>query len=254
MNKLVAILLLSMLSAAAAADQLADGVKAWETQDFAKARQIFTKLANEGNPGAQLLLGEMYGFGEGAPEDLALAEKWLGQAQAKGNKDAAAALLTVRERNARKADIARYVGGFDGADLTLAKFGCVAPVLPEVSKTQKEIKAVNADIQQWRDCYQRFGAHLAGQLPAGKAIPPDVAKLMNLVELGRARGAMDQAYAAAAERASAEARTIISANDGWFARTQLYVTSMEKQLRDESDRRQRELDDTQQRAKNAIKI
>jgi TPR repeat protein len=251
MRKLMAGLLLSLLCATAFADELADAIKAWEKHDFTQARQLFSKLANAGNPEAQLLLGEMYGYGEGVPEDLALAERWIGQAEAGGNKEAARSLANVRQRQARKADIARYVSRFDGAGLTLAKFGCVAPALPNVSTTQVEIKALDAGIKEWRACYERFGAHLAAQLPAGKAIPPDLAQLMNLVELERARSAMDQAYAAAAERANREAMAIVSANDGWYARTKQYALSMEKQLRDESERRQRELDDTQQRARAA---
>lgn len=45
-----------------------------------------------------------------------------GPARAKGYKDAAASLENVHQRAFRKADIARYVGAFDGADLILAKF------------------------------------------------------------------------------------------------------------------------------------
>lgn len=248
MKKLLAIVFCSVMCAAAFADELADGVKAWETRDFGRAQQIFSKLANAGNPEAQLLLGEMYGYGEGVAEDPALAERWLGQARANGHKDAAASLENVHQRAARKADIAHYVGGGDAAALTLARFGCVAPVFPEVSRTQLEIKATDALMKQWRACYERFGAHLAAQLPAGKAIPPDVAQLMNLVELERARAAMDKGYAAAAAGASREAAAFASASDAWYDRTQKYSLAMEKAARDDSARRQRELDDTQQRA------
>jgi hypothetical protein len=124
-------------------------------------------------------------------------------------------------------------------------------VLPEVSKTQIDIKTTDAGIKQWRACYDRFGAHLAAQLPAGKAIAPDVAKLMNLIELERARGAMDKVYAAAADSASHEAAAFTSASDAWYARTIQYSVSMENAKRNESALRQRELDDTQQRARTA---
>ncbi len=242
MKKLIAGVVFALLSAAACADELADGIKAWEQRNFTQAHQIFSTLATAGNPEAQLLLGEMYGYGEGVPEDLALAERWLGQAHARGHKDAAASLGNVRQRSARKADIARYAGGVDGADLSLAKFGCAMPVLPEVSRTQVEIRATDASIRQWRACYERYAAHLGG-----KAIPADLAKLMNLVELDRARGAIDKAAAAA----SREALAFTAATDAWYARTQQHTVSMYKQQREDSERRQRELDDTQQRARAA---
>jgi hypothetical protein len=249
MNKLIASLLLSLLAGAACADELADGIKAWETRDFATAQRIFSKLANAGNPEAQLLLGEMYGFGEGVPEDRALAERWIGQARAGGHKDAAASLDSIRQRAARKADIARYVSGFDGAELSLSKFGCVTPVLPEVSRSADEIKTTDAAIKQWRACYERFGTHLAAQMPAEKAIPPEVARLMNLPELERARGAMDKAYAAAADNASREALAFSGASEAWYARSKQYSIGMAQVARDDAVRRQRELEEIQQRAR-----
>ena len=92
-------------------------------------------------------------------------------------------------------------------------------------------------------CHLSF-PEFAAQMPAGVAISPDVAKLVNLVELERAGAAVDQAYTANAGR---EAIAFASASDAWYARTKKYVISMEKVLHDESVRRQRELDDTQQR-------
>jgi TPR repeat protein len=254
MKQLIAALALSLLSAAASADELADGIKAWEARDFAAAQKVFAKLANAGNPEAQLLLGEMYGFGEGVPEDRAQAERWIGQARANGHKDAAASLETIGQRNARKADIARYVSGFDIADLRLAKFGCTTPVLPEVSKTQAEVKAADAAIKDWRACYERFGAHLAAQMPAGKAIAPDIAKLMSLVELERARATMDKAYAAAADNASREALAFTGATDAWYSRTKQYAIAQEKMERDETSRRQRERDELQARARATVPL
>lgn len=247
MKKLIAILMLSLLSAAACADELSDGIKAWEARDFAAAQRIFSKLAGAGNPEAQLRLGEMFGFGEGVAEDPVQAERLLGQARANGHKDAAASLDILHQRGQRKADIARYVAGADGAALTLAGFGCAQPVFPDISRTQLEIRATDAKVKEWRACYERFGAHLAARMPATKAIPADVAKLMSLVELERARATFDAAYAGAVANASAEAAAFTSANGAWYARSRAYAESVEKVTKEMSDRRQRELDDTQQR-------
>lgn len=248
MKKLLAVLFCSLMCATAFADELSDGISAWEARDFGRAQQIFSKLANAGNAQAQLQLGEMYGYGEGVPEDTQLAAHWLGRAVANGHKDAAHSLENVRRRAARKADIARFVNGIDGAPVTLAGFGCVTPVLPEQSRTQVEIKAVDAQIKQWRACYDNFGTQLRSRMPAAKAIPADLAELMNLVELESAQRALERAYAAAAAAANVEGLAFSKASDLWYANTARYSASMERARRDESARRQRELDDTQQRA------
>lgn len=237
MKKLLAMCVLALVSTAALADELSEGVKAWEARDFARAQQVFSKLAQAGNPEAQLMLGEMYGFGEGVPEDPALAERWLSQAQANGNKDAAESRANVRQRGARKADIARYVAGGDAGDVTLAKAGCTQPVIADVTLSAAEIKATDAKIKEWRACYDRFAARLAAQLPAGKAIPADVAKLMNLTELERARAAMDKAYAAAAADAASQVKAFTAANDAWYARVQKYASSVEEQQKNEDQLR-----------------
>jgi TPR repeat protein len=251
MKKSMGAVLLLLACASVRADELADGVKAWERRDFATAQTIFGKLASAGNPQAQLLLGEMYGYGEGVPEDLAQAERLLGQARAAGNKDAAESLENVHQRAKRKADIASFADA--AAPQSLAEFGCVTPAFPEVSKTQLEIKGVTAKANDWRGCYERYGAYLKGLPAGGKALPPDVAKLMNLVELERARTNREQAYARAAAAASEQAAAFGSASDQWYARTKEYSRTMDKVTRDESARRQREIDDITFRAREATR-
>ena len=251
MKKMIAVALLCTFAMGVRADELADGMKAWEKRDFAQAQQIYSKLANAGNVQAQLLLGELYGFGEGVPEDLAQAEKWIAKAQAGGNPDAAASLVNMRQRAARKADIARYVSGYDGADVALSKFNCVKPAYPDVSRSKAQIKEVEAATKAWRACYDRFAANLESKLPAGKAIPEDVSGMMSLMELDQARSAMDKAYAQAASVASAEAKEIMAGYDGWYARTEKVGIAMDQKTKYDSSRRQTELDETTRRAREA---
>lgn len=251
MKKQLAVVFFSIVSAAAFADELADGVKAWEARDFATAQLIFGKLAKAGNPQAQLLLGEMYGYGEGVPEDLAQAERLLGQAHAAGNKEAAGSLDNVRQRATRKADIAKIADG-GAAPQSLTAFGCVTPTFPEVSTTQVDVKAVVAKAADWRHCYERYGAYLAAQPAGDKALPADLAKLMNLDELARARASHEQAHGRAVAAANEQAASFGRASDQWYVRTNDYSRSMEKVARDESARRQRELDDITQRARNVM--
>ena len=241
-KRLLSALLLSLLCTSVFADELADGVKAWEKQDFAQAHKVFSRLAQAGNAEAQLLLGEMYGYGEGVPEDMPQAQRWLKQAQAGGNKDAAASLATMAERATHKDDIAYYVN-YTGAELSLEKAGCVKPALPELSKTRVEIKAVDASVRQWRACYEGFAAKLNSLLPAGKAIPVDTAKLMSLVELQRARSAMDQAYAAIAADAGKQAEQLQSANTAWFVNSEKYANAQVRIIHEESIQRNRNTPD-----------
>jgi hypothetical protein len=220
-----AILVLSLLIAAAAvrADDLADGLKAWEKKDFQTALQIYTRLAEAGNPEAQFQLGEMIGYGEGRPEDPALSERWLAKAQANGHKEAAASIATMRQRATRKNDIAYYTERYDGADVSVASRKCVRPELPPVSRTRAEIKQVGAALDAWTTCYNGFVAGLSAALPAGKAIPPDVSKLMSSTEFDAARQRMDTRYTAMAADAASQAAAVSAAADAWRSATERQV-------------------------------
>jgi hypothetical protein len=252
MKKQLALMMLVLMSAAVRADELADGVAAWDRQDYASAFRIFSKLAPAGQPDAQLMLGEMYGFGEGVPENMERAEHWLRQAQARGNADAAASLATMQLRSKRKTEIAYFASTYDGADVKYEKFGCVEPVFPEKSVLQPEIKELAATMKTWRACYDRFVANLDASLPPGKAIPADLAKLMSVTELQQARAGMNKVYETVAADASARARRLIAANDAWVEATRVYTVGMARKTEDDARQRQRELDDTTQRARAAL--
>lgn len=230
-----------VLTAPAHADPLSDAMKAWEQREFSRARTLFGELARAGNPQAQLMLGEMLGFGEGGAEEPALADQYLASAAAAGLADATSSRANVRQRAVRRAEIVRYANEPHTA-VTLAGFGCVLPSLPEQSRTQKEIKAVNGEVLGWRQCYERYGAQLQAS-STGHGVPAALADLMNLDELARARAAEQVAVTAAIAAANGEAAQFAAAVDGWFKRTSDFITSMEKEKRDASDRRQREIDD-----------
>jgi len=252
MKKLMAAALMAVLAGAVRADDLADGIKAWESQDFAKAHKLLGKLAESGNPEAQLMVGEMYGYGEGVPENMATAEMWISKAKANGHKDAGESLNTMKQRVAHKKDIAYYVSGYNGADVKLEKYGCVKPVFPKESRTQNDIKAVQLAMDAWSACYENFGRGLAAAQPAGKAIPTDVAKVMSLAELQQARSAMDKAYVAVAADGDKQAREVIGAHDKWVANTKEWTIAMQQKTKNDLEQRNRERDDLTQRYKQAM--
>ena len=219
MNHNVSKLMLAALMLAAQvahADPLQDGIAAWERKDFPMAHRIFTELAQRGNVEAQWQLGEMTGFGEGVPENPALAAQWLTKARDGGHKDALASLETLRQRGLRKAEIAHYVQKYDGAELSLARRGCVKPVLPSASIVRSELSAQRVAIDAYAACYNQFVAGLNAAMPPGKAIPPALAGLMSTTELDAARARMDAAYTRLASEGAAEAAQAARERDAWL--------------------------------------
>lgn len=239
-----------LLSAPVMADELADGIKAWEAQDFTRAHQVLGKLASSGNVEAQLMVGEMYGFGEGVPEDFAQSEAWLNKAKAGGHKDAAESLQTMQQRRARKQDIAYYVAGYKGDGLSLASHKCVDPEFPDNSRTKSKIKEVQAQMDAWMACYQGFAKDLQAALPSGKVIPADVAKLMSLSELQQARANMDQVYAQFDNEGRQHGTKLLAAHEAWYAR----VESDQKTRQAETEQQTRILGEVNQKYRDTMSM
>ena len=239
---LIALCLVSM-SGLGHADELSDGTKFWEKHDYQHAAEIFTKLANAGNADAQFQLGEMFGFGEGMPEVMGKADFWLQKAAAGGNKDATASIATMKLRATHKADIAYYTTQYDGADVGLAKLGCVKPVIPLVSQTAPEIRKVSEGLAQWRECYNRFVLNLSDALPAGKKIPADTAKIMSALEFQSAVARMDQAYAAVAGSAKKLAAEVSESTANWEKTTELTVKENAVKTAQVREQQRKELQD-----------
>lgn len=220
MKKLLLVSCVVLGAATARADELADAAKLQQNKDYAGAIALYTRLAQAGNVEAQLQLGDMYGFGEGAPENPAEATKWLKLAAASGNKDATANLQALQERAVRKQEIAFYADQYQGADVDLRALGCVAPEIPALSQTKAQIVKVDADVKAWFDCYNRFTEQLNRALPPGKMIPANVVGVMSNPELTRARMRMDAAYARISAEAQKTAADIGQRHDGWRAKTE----------------------------------
>jgi hypothetical protein len=239
MKKLMAGMLLVTLAGVVQADDLANGIKAWEAQDFGSAHKLLAPLAAAGNAEAQLLLGEMYGFGEGVAENPALAERWLNKAQAGGHLGAAESLQALKQRGARKQEIAYYLSAHQGEKLTLESYGCVKPEIPPATTAQgqQDIRRVRASFDAWSACYERFGKGLVG-----KAIPQDLARLMSLSELRQARAAIDRADAAIAIDSSRQAREVVNAYNAWATTTRNYNVAMQKRLSDALEQERRKSD------------
>ena len=73
----------------AAANAATEGMKAFQAQEFERARGFFQLGSELGNQKAQALLGSMYIQGYQVPRDLAVGRAWLRRAAEQGNQQAA---------------------------------------------------------------------------------------------------------------------------------------------------------------------
>lgn len=197
-------LAIALSTGAVQAADLATAQKQWDNKQFDEAFRNFKVLAEQGNPAAQLQLGEMYGFGEGTSEDVGQAEVWLQKAAAAGQADAKESLVLVRERQKHKDDIASYTRNFTGAQLAYPTYKCVRPVIPAASKTNEDVKKTNEAINTWTECYKTFVTRLNGALPVTNTIPPDIIRLMNNDEFQQASKLIENTLV----RLAAEGQTV----------------------------------------------
>lgn len=80
--------LLIYTAAAQAADSLGDGIKAYDSGNYAQAVALLRPLADRGDSVAQLKIGLLNYYGYGVPEDEVAAVQWLQRSAAQGNLDA----------------------------------------------------------------------------------------------------------------------------------------------------------------------
>ena len=77
-----------LFSAGSAWADFDDGVAAYQRGDYATAFQEWLPLAEQGDVGAQTLIGLMYDEGYGVPENDAEAVKWFRKAAEQGHAKA----------------------------------------------------------------------------------------------------------------------------------------------------------------------
>jgi TPR repeat protein len=211
----------------AMADELADANKLLANKEYPQALALYGKLADGGNVEAQFHLGEMHWYGEAGKIDLDQARLWFGKAAAAGNAGAKSALDVMRQRELRRADIAYWVSGYDGAELKSGKFNCARPFVPPISKSDAEVKRVEDGYLAWKKCYNGFVQNINDALPPGKRIPADVAKLMNQVEYDQAVAHLDEIYAALLRQASTGGAAINADYKDWHEATSELVEGIQ---------------------------
>ena len=221
---LASMLLAGLLTAGLAnAGELEDAKALFEQKKYPEALKLYTRLATAGNVEAQQQLGQMYWYGEAGAVDEAKAEMWFRKAAAKGNKVAAASLDIMKQRVERRADIDYWVAKYDGEDLKSGQYRCPKPRIPPVSKQSEEIERVTNAINKWQDCYNGFVQNLNASSPLEKRIPPDIAKLMNQVEMEKARAHLAQVQENLSEEAKVGAKLVLADVAVWRGATEAYI-------------------------------
>ena len=87
-RRLLSSLILLLVSANAAADELERGIRAYRSGDYAAALRYWTPLAVGGNADAQVYLGWLYSRGLGVERDFVVSAQWYRQAAEQGDPNA----------------------------------------------------------------------------------------------------------------------------------------------------------------------
>lgn len=228
-----------LASGTACADDLADANALFAKKSYPQALQLYTKLANSGNAEAQLHMGEMYLYGEAGAVDMAKAESWFKKSAAKGNKTAVGALVMMKQREVRKADLEYWMSKYDGAELKSGQYRCPVPRLPAMSKQNDEIAAVGAKVAAWQTCYNAFVEHINAVAPLTKLIPKDVADLLTKDEMAVATTHLDGVYSGIVEEARVSAKLFLADYAAWRDATDAYVGNHNQMLNDAAEKKRK---------------
>ncbi|SHG50827.1 tetratricopeptide repeat protein [Massilia sp. CF038] len=231
MKKLLICLSLAWCGAVSAGE-LEDANALFEKKSYPQALQLYTKLANGGNAEAQVRLGQMYLYGEAGAVDMAKAEALFKKSAAKGNKTAVASLDMMKKRETHKADIAYWMSGYDGADLTGGKYKCPVPRIPAMSKINEEISAVSNKVNAWQECYNAFVVNLNESAPLTKRIPKDIADLMTKDEMEKAATHLENLHTNLVEAARVSSKLLLADYAVWRDATDAYVLQHNQMVKD----------------------
>jgi hypothetical protein len=194
MKRMLCAVLLAVAGSAAVADDLGDADRLLAAKAYDKALPLYQRLAEAGNPVAQLRLGEMYWFGDGTAADLGKARLWFEKSAAAGNTDATASLASLKRRETHGGEITYWTTTYQGEDMVSGQYACVRPVFPAAPKKVDEIRAADKATAAWRACYNARIDNLNDALPPGKRIPPDVLDMMTPAEAALAQRHLDGVY------------------------------------------------------------
>jgi hypothetical protein len=223
--RIVPAVLAMFLCTSVLANDLTEAEKLLAAKSYPQAVQLLTRLADSGNAGAELRLGQLYWYGEGVPVDRGRGDALFARAAAHGHPEAARALAMTDQRARHAADIDYWTTRYDGADLTAGKFACRRPAIAAQSTDNAEIKATATAMATWQACYNEFVDNLADATPPGKRIPAELADLLSDPEMEQAKAHLERVYKRVLADAKAGADKTLADYGAWEKSTAAYVTA-----------------------------
>jgi TPR repeat protein len=240
--------LLLSVAAGAQADALSDANRLLAEKSYPEARRAFEQLANAGSAEASLRLGEMLWYGEGGQPDRAAADAIFARVAATGNQDARRDLALSSRRAARNAEIAYWVGQYDGADLASAEKACAMPAVPALSRTKAEAREAARQYAAWAECQSAFTASLTGARAAGKRIPGNLVELMSSDEARQASERLNGAYDKVIREARSDMAAVANRYLAWEKASRDYLAETGTLLAFEQEQWAREVNFDMRRA------
>ena len=142
----------------------------------------------------------------------------------------------AQQREARKADIEKWVTHYDGYELRSGEFTCRTPRIPQISKDNAEITVVGERVTAWQHCYNRFVDNLNKKEAPEARIPKDVYALMTPEEKEKAIARIKSVVAEVGLTASVKAKTIMADYAAWRTATEAWVVEHNATTKDIQER------------------
>src|SRR5450830_559109 len=111
-------------SGAVMAQDIVQANAAFAAKDYPKAMSLYSALAASNNAEAQLRLGEVYGYGEGAPLDGSEGDALFAEAALASNQEAAAGVRRTAQRAYESAASACWTTDDHSEELTEGNCAC----------------------------------------------------------------------------------------------------------------------------------
>lgn len=195
--------------------QINEAQRAFESAQYARALQLFTEQANQGDAQAQAALGEMLWYGEGTTPNIPLAKSWFNKAANQGNAKARQFIELLTERDKRSEEIGYYTTSFDGGNLKWNDDVCPNPQLPTKNLSRKLILSAVADVNAKLDCYNNYVNMLKHNLAEMRYLPSDLKRIMRKEEIDQAAQLTREVYYKMGLQALASTDQLLAQYERW---------------------------------------
>lgn len=229
---LLSTFLVSVAAAQSAAAQVAPAERSYEraysdSAGFAAA----SRQAEAGDPAAMLRLGEIYWYGDGVAADRDKGDALFKRAALAGNPGAAAYVKLSADRQQQLGEIRRWTTLIDARQLTGIAFDCEAPTFPPYSSIRIDAREVAKGLEVYRQCYNGYVDKLLGDVPEGRRIPAQVARVMSDDEFEQARLRVHTVVEAELAQLKVRVAPVLAERDRWIDRSRATIQNLDTRWR-----------------------